>query len=386
MRPTARPDLHRNAGFAFPIVLFATIVGSVLSCAHGLVAPSDKRIEVMGRADRSDPKRIRFGYPGVTVRLAFDGTSIAARVASTTANSRLAVIVDGDAPRVIRLPAGESTIELAAQLPPRPHTIDIVHRTETWQAIVTLRGFVLSPSGALRTPAPLPTRHLVFIGDSVTCGEAIDRDNATTSTQAPTADAACTKDTAAASNGYLSYGMLLGRALNAQVHLVCYGGRGLVRDWRGNTRVANAPQFFDLAVVDPPARAPFDHSSYLPDAVFVSLGTNDFNLELGAFPVRDTYVAAYVTFVRAIRARAPHAHIFLTEGAIVNDETDPARPQKTVLRDDIAETARLLADPLVHVVPSTHYAGDSCNPHPTRDQHAAMAKDFEPYLRQALGW
>jgi len=124
----------------------------------------------------------------------------------------------------------------------------------------------------------------------------------------------------------------------------------------------------------------------MPDVVVVSLGTNDFNLDLGPLPERERTVSAYVTFARAIRAQYPAAHVFLTEGAIVSDETDPARPQKTVLRAYLAETARRLGDPRVHVVEATRYPGDACNPHPTRDQHAAMAHDLEPVIRQALGW
>jgi hypothetical protein len=347
------------------------------ACGSRLVPPSDPRLVVMGRADRSDPARLRFGYPGVTLRLTFEGSSLGARFTATTSNSRIAVIVDGGEPRVVRLPRGDSDVPLVDALAPGPHTIDIVHRTETWQGMLAVRGFVLGAGGRLLIPKPPPpVRRILFIGDSVTCGEAIDREP----------PPACRNDAPASSNAYLSYGMLLGRALEADVHLVCYGGRGLLRDWRGNHRVANAPQLFDLAVADPPWRATWDHAAFVPDAVVVSVGTNDFNLDLGPFPEREEYVSAYVAFVRAIRRQAPRAHVFLTEGAIVSDETDPGRPQKTVLRAYIAESSRRLADAGVHVVESTHYPGDACNAHPTRDQHAAMARDLDPVIRRTLGW
>jgi quercetin dioxygenase-like cupin family protein len=125
---------------------------------------------------------------------------------------------------------------------------------------------------------------------------------------------------------------------------------------------------------------------YIPDVVFVSLGTNDFNLAIGPLPERAPWVSAYVTFVRTIRSRYPEAHVFLTEGAIVSDEDDPERPRKTVLREYLAETARRLADPRVHVIPSQHYPGDALNAHPTGEQHAAMARDLEPVLRGVMGW
>ena len=240
-------------------------------------------------------------------------------------------------------------------------------------SVVNVRGFLLAPGGRLLDPAPWPKRRMLFVGDSVTCGERIDRQPGET-------------EPFASSNGTLSYGMRLARALDAQCHLVCYGGRGLVRDWRGRTDVLTGPQLFDLAVADEVGGPPWDHASYIPDVVFVSLGTNDFNLAIGPLPEREPWVSAYVTFVRTIRSRYPDAHVFLTEGAIVSDADDPKRPRKTVLREYLAETARRLGDPRVHVVPSQHYPGDPSNAHPTGEQHAAMARDLEPVIREVMGW
>lgn len=345
-------------------------------CAGGLVRATDGRVAIMGRVDRTDPSRVRVGYPGVTFRVRFEGPSLAARFSCTTGASRIAVLVDGGAPRVLQLAAGESEVPLAEGLGPGPHVVDVVHRTETWQGIVGVRGFVVGPGAKLLPSEPRPARRLLLVGDSVTCGEAIDR--------AP--DCRDAHAAAVTGNGYLSYGMLLGRALGAEVHLVCYGGRGLVRDWRGKTNVLTGPQLFDAALPIDGHPVPWNHADYTPDVVIVSLGTNDFNLDLGPLPEREPFVAAYVAFVRAIRARYPAAQVLLTEGAIVNDEKDPARPQKTVLRDYIAETVRRAGDARVRAVPAAHYPGDDCNPHPTRAQHEAMARDLEPVVRAATGW
>jgi lysophospholipase L1-like esterase len=331
----------------------------------------------MGRVERARGGRLRFGYPGVTLRLRVEGSSLAMRAGSSTANSRLGLIVDGGPPRVIRLPAGEARVPLADGMTAGVHSLELFHRTETWQGIVTVAGFELGPGARLLPPDRPPQRRLLFIGDSVTCGEGTDRP----------ADGAM-KDAASTSNGYLSYGMVLGRTLDAQVHLVCYGGRGLIRDWRGKTNVANAPTFFDLAIAADSrgARVPWDHAGYVPDVVVVSLGTNDFNLALGQLPAREEYVTAYLAFVRAIRGRYPRARVFLTEGAIVDDEEDPTRPRKTVLAGYLAETVRRLGDENVRVVPATHYPGDAYNPHPTAAQHLEMARDLEPVVRRAMGW
>lgn len=367
-----------NAAAARRAVL-AIALASLGACASDrIVGPTDARLVVMGRVDRSRPDRLRFGYPGVTLRLRFEGSSLGLHATSTTANSRLAVSVDGEPPRVVRLSTSDARVVLADQLGPGPHTVEVVHRTETWHGIVSVRDFELAPGGRALPPEPPSTRRLLFIGDSVTCGEGDDRQ----------AGDCRVRDAAAISNGYASYGMVLGRALRAEVQLVCFGGRGLMRDWRGRTNVINAPQLLELAVPADAraAQTPWDHARYVPDAIVVSLGTNDFNLALGAFPAREDYVTAYVAFVGAIRAHYPDARLFLTEGAIVNDETDPSRPQKTALVDAITETVRRVGDPKVVAVAATRYPGDRCDPHPTGPQHEAMARDLLPVLRQVLGW
>lgn len=332
----------------------------------------DPGISVSGRVVRSAPAAIRFGYPGVTVRFDVEGNAISLRASSTSAQSRLQVLIDGSAPRSVLLPQGTSDVVLATELSPGRHSFEVVHQTETWLGIVTLEGLVLSEKTRLLPAPPRPSRRLLFIGDSVTCGEALHR--------AP----GCKKDSSWW-DAYDSYGMRSGRALSAETQLVCFGGRGLIRDWQGKTDVLNAPQFFQRALPDASTPEPWDHATFVPDAVIISLGTNDFNLALGPFPDRETFVTAYVTFLREIRARHPTAHVLITEGAIVND-ADPARPQRTVLRDYLAETARRLGDEKVHVVPSSHYPGDACDAHPTAEQHAAMARDLEPHLRRVLGW
>ena len=108
----------------------------------------------MGRADRSDPSRVRVGYPGVTLRVRFEGPSLGARFSCTTGASRLAVLVDGAPPRVVRLASGDSELLLADGLGPGPHVVDVVHRTETWQGIVTVRGFFAGKGGKILPPIP----------------------------------------------------------------------------------------------------------------------------------------------------------------------------------------------------------------------------------------
>lgn len=360
------------------LVIVVCIISSMALAStndNGLIPPNDPRIGVMGRVDATTPGRVRMGYPGVTLRVRFTGTSLAMRAETTTPDSLISVFVDGAGPRVVRLAKGLSDVVLAEQLPAGEHTVEILHRTETWVGIVSVVGFRVN--GELLAAHPFPSRKMLFIGDSVSCGEAVERGPEWKSNRP------------ASWNAYVSYGMRLARTFDAQVQLVCFGGRGLVRDYRGKRDVLNAPQLFDIALPDERTNPAWEHSLYTPDAVFISLGTNDFSLGIGDFPDREEWVSSYVKFLRAVRARFPKAQIFITEGAIVNDAVEPGkepRPQKTILIEYLSETAKRVNDPMLHVVPSRHYPGDPSDAHPTAEQHAAMARDLEPYIRQAMGW
>jgi lysophospholipase L1-like esterase len=337
------------------------------------IAPTDPRVLLMGRAERTEAGELRFGYPGVTVRVAFEGPALAIDASCAGPGCRLRVRVDGTPHRDVTLGEGAHRTTLVEGLAEREHTVEIVHLTETWQGVVGVRAIGVGPAGRFVAAAPWPARRLLFIGDSVTCGEGVDR-----SPGPPKGPLWWDAER--------SYGMLAARALDAQVHLVCFGGQGLIRDWRGRRDALNAPAFFELAIADQASPRPWDHAAYVPDAVVVSLGTNDFNLDIGPLPDREEYVSTYVRFVQAIRGHYPFAQVLLTEGSIVNDEADPKRPQKTVLREYLAETAGRLGDPRVHVVPSTRYPGEGGDAHPNAEQHERMALDIEGPLRAATGW
>jgi len=280
------------------------------------------------------------------------------------------------------VPQGERELlvwEAQPSLPVGEHCVDIVHLTETWIGVVTMRSFRVE--GELIAASPFPTRRLLFIGDSVTCGEAVRR------------KPECSKDESWW-DANQAYGALAARSLEAQFHLVCFGGKGVLRDWQGKTDVLNAPEFFPLAIPDE-RRLPFTLESYVPDGIVVSLGTNDFNPALGAFPSRAEFVAKYVTFVRTLTATYPSARIWLTEGAIVSDENVVPAPkgsagaglkQKATLRSYLTDVLSQVAAPTVRHLPATHYPADTCDPHPLASEHAHMARDVVSGIRAELGW
>jgi hypothetical protein len=178
-------------------------------------------------------------------------------------------------------------------------------------------------------------------------------------------------------NARVSYGMLAARLLNAQVQLVCYGGRGLVRSWNGRTDEFQLPAFYELALADAAHPVKWNQADYEPDLILVAIGTNDFT---EGIPERASYVAAFRAFVSTLRRDHPQAQIVLTEGAILNGE------KKAALTADLIETVKASAGAHVHYLASAHHPGDARDAHPTTDQHAAMAAELVPPLRRLMGW
>ncbi len=326
------------------------------------VRADDPRIARMGRTVAQGDGSLRFAYPGVRLALAFEGKALSVDAAASGERSYIEVVVDGGAARIIRLSATPQAIGLVNEREAGVHHVDILHRSESWHGVVTLSRFVTD--GALLAAPTLPQRKMLVLGDSVTCGEAIDR------VQGKEKDSSWW-------NPRASYGMLAAQALGAQVHLVCHGGRGLVRSWNGRTGDDNLPDFYELAIASEGQPVRWDHAGYNPDLIVSAIGTNDFSTGI---PERVAFVKAYGNLVRTLLRNHPQAQIVLTEGAILSGE------RKAALTRYIAQTIERVGSPRVHAAASLHHPGDVTDAHPTKAQHAAMARELVPQLRAVTGW
>ncbi len=336
---------------------------------------SDGRIARVGRFGQGAGDALRLGFPGAGVIFRYRGDRLDMRLNSTAAANALTIVLDHGDPRTVVLTAGDATVPL---LPGHSetglsgdHLIEIYKRSETWQGLIDLEALLMQEGSDLLPVPVLPARKLLFVGDSVTCGANVSRENR------------CSKDPARPSEDpFHAFDMVLARRLDAQPQLVCYGGRGLQRDYRGlNLRdgVLNAPEFLDLAIAtdEPAKRQTWPAKSWVPDAIVVSLGTNDFNLQKTKPLNEPGFMRDYAALLTRLRREYPQSHILITEGAIV---TDP------LLRRMVRQTADRMHDSRIQWAPATHYPGDACDGHPTLEQHDHMADDLEPQLRKALGW
>lgn len=341
--------------------LAAALHHSSAGAAPHFVAATDAHIAHMGRLAETPEGAVRFAYPGVRLSFGFTGTALSVDASSSGAHSYLEAVIDGGLPQRIKVGSAKATYALLEAAAPGRHTVEIMHRSETWHGVVTLTGFHVD--GELMAAPTQAQRRMLVLGDSVTCAEG--------------AGQRVGKKDSSWTDPRHSYGMLAAQALDAQVHLVCHGGRGLVRSWNGRLDEHNLADFYELAIADAAQPVRWDHSRYQPDLIVSAIGTNDFS---SGIPAREAYVAAYVKLVRTLLRNHPQAQVVLTEGAILHGEN------KALLGAYIAETVRRLDDRRVHALGSEHHAGDPQDAHPTGAQHAAMARELAPQLRKLMGW
>jgi lysophospholipase L1-like esterase len=345
-----------------PLIAALLALCAAGAAAEQTIGASDSHVTRMGRTVVADDGTVRFGYPGVTLSLAVDGTRLAVDAAGGT-RSLFDVIVDGKPAGTLRLAPEMKRYDVFKDAAPGPHQVELVHRGETWLGVPSIARF--TADGTFLAAPALPQRRLLVLGDSVTCGAVMER-------------GADVKDMPEWSNPRLSYGMLAARALGAQAQLVCYGGRGLVRSWNNRTDEFQLPAFYDLAIADGAHPVKWNQADYDADLILVAIGTNDFN---PGIPERAAYVDAYAALLRRVLRDHPHAQIALTEGVLLNGD------KKAALIGYLKEAMARVDNARVHLLaPVAYQPGDAVNGHPTTAQHAVMAAEILPQLRRIAGW
>jgi hypothetical protein len=327
----------------------------------------------MGRVEISGGKA-EMGFPGITVRFAYRGPAPTLMMTGDSPTCYFNLSCNGWDPVIIRLNPGENEIALpTGAAPAAGWVVELVRRTESWMGTASFDGLLLPAGCEILTPPPWPARRLMFIGDSLTCGEYDERfPNENDSTPRST-------------NAARSYGMVLAKWLGAQVHLISYGGRGITRDWSGKRDTNTLPVFFPRTLPDQESPL-WDPSRYVPDVIVINDGT-DFD---AGHQDEAAFTGAYSAFVAQVRAAYPRAFILLCESGFQSDGSD-GRPRTA--RDQLWRTINAVAgrrkaggDSRVRAVHSRFFPGTPTNSHLVAFQQEQIAMDLLGPIREAAGW
>jgi lysophospholipase L1-like esterase len=331
-----------------------------------MVAEADATgVRLIGRADWSDPAGPRFCWSGTTLVARFSGSSVGVRLRDS--GNFFEVSLDGAPLPVLAASADQQDYPLAAGLTGGPHELVLHRRTEAFVGETQFLGLILAAGGALLPPPPPAARRLEFVGDSITCGYGVEGADQ----YAPF--------TPATENHQLAFGALTARALGAEAITIAYSGKGLVRDFGGETGTP-MPVLYERVLLE--RDAPWDFTRWTPDAVVINLGTNDF----GAGDPGPGFGDAYRRFLARVRSHHPRAQIVCTLGPVMSRE-QVARAHGYLA--PVLDAARAAGDERIAYLEfpvQDGRLGYGCDWHPSRATNRAMADRLVDELRRLLGW
>ncbi len=216
---------------------------------------------------------------------------------------------------------------------------------------------------ALLAKPSLPSRRMLFLGDSITCGFGILTEG--TGNGFKTAE----------QDGSQTYAALTAAHFQAQAHFICISGRGVVRNC-DDFQAPRIPDFFEQTTVSQPTA--WDHAAYQPDVVVVNAGTNDTAGEGNAVDV-DVFKNGVKTFINRLLSVYPYAKIIWGYGMMATD-----------LHEAIRETVESIGNDRVFYLPfqSAHSMENETGAcfHPNQRAHYRCAGVLIDKVCEVTGW
>lgn len=277
------------------IRIFIGVIGLLASILiHAQVKQSDMKwkgndasVRYTGRTAVAADGSVSFDWVGTYLETKFSGGRVDILL-SEKGTSYYNVFVDGKLHRVVKACGQDTVINFVSGVSKKSHSLRIQKRTEGEFGRTTIHGFCLASSGFLQVELSTRTRHIEFIGNSLTCGYGTESKDKNEPFKLET------------ENCNHSFSTIIPRYFDADYTLIAHSGRGAVRNYGDSVRVSAVTmkdkmmQTFDE---DPASR--WDFSTYSPDLVVINLGTNDFSLE--PQPYKSEFVKSYMQILTQLR-------------------------------------------------------------------------------------
>jgi hypothetical protein len=180
--------------------------------------------------------------------------------------------------------------------------------------------------------------------------------------------------------------------LNAEYHISAVSGIGLVRNYSFQYDKRPMPEVYDSLFFEQVASPAWDPQRFVPDAVVIALGTNDFSPGDSDRPIMkvEDFVNAYVQFINKLRGYFPNADIFCVSSPMLGDgwptaEYKSATDQKASITEVVTQFNQK-GDTKVFKHFTSPVVGMGCSTHPSADQHKVMASILASYIASVKGW
>ena len=356
-------------GFVLVILAITT------SCKNDtalFVSYTNPQIEYSGRIDTSQIEAAELYWSASSIKITFEGKSVSALLRDNRGDNYYNVIVDGESPFVLRPDTLQKYYKLAEALKEGKHTLEIFKRTEWDRGKTEFYGFEIGGGGKLLPKPEAKQRKIEFYGNSITAGYAVED---TSGKDRP--DSTFT-------NCYLSYATLTAKHFNAQYHLSCKSGIGILISWFPMIM----PEIYDRLNPED-SNSHWDFSRFTPDLVVINLLQNDswlvnlpereeFKTNFGTkAPTDIEIISAYKNFVSSIREHYPEASIICMLGNM------DATREGSIWPVYIEQAVNELNDTKIY----THFVKFKDSPgHPTIKEQEDMAKSLIQFIDEKVVW
>ncbi len=336
------------------------------------VAHTNSHIVYNGRVDATKTNGTQLFWSGTSVKLHFEGTSIAVLMKDDYGDNYYNAILDQDSLYILRPDTIKRYHQLATNLPKGKHTIEIFKRTEWDRGTTTFYGFEIKGNAKLLSESPPSKRKIEFYGNSITAGYAVEDLSGKDSP-----DSTYT-------NNYASYAAITARHFDADYHCICRSGIGITVSWIPLIM----PEMYDR--LNPrDATVKWDFSLYQPDVVVVNLFQNDswivnipdneeFKKRFGDKAPDEVYIIkAYQQFIKDIRQQYPETAIICSLGSM-----DAAKEGSKWI-GYIEKAVIDLNDAAVytHFMPYIEAAA-----HPSVEDQKKMAESLITFIEDTIDW
>lgn len=352
-----------------------------LSCAYD---KSDAPVHYIGRFDLSKPGIAVFEWPGVCIEAVFEGTVCNFTLihhpymdAIQFSSNYYNLIIDDRAPVVFKV-ASDTTITTTHA--PGTHTIKLIKRTEAFCGRDEFLGFRLEEDKRM-LPMESKSRRIEFIGNSIICGWGNEGKIGE-------------EFTGATENCYMSFASITARNLDAECFLTSFSGKGL---WvNGDNSVANTvPLIYDKIFPMDTNSPRWDFSSWIPHAVVINLGANDYGCSKP--PDSMTFINAYADFIKRIRRIYTGASIFCVSGPLgVYDNSKMTLKEHSRRETNLSRYVRqavkhAASDGITNLYPFVLSPtiipdGMGANKHPNIYQHTINATELTQFMKEKMNW
>lgn len=346
-------------------------------------------MRLLGRFDTTNPNQAVFAWPASSMLTRVNGTGVSISLSDPNAttyqgvsvNNWYDVFVDGVKNNSFQIVSGTTNYTAVSGLTAGDHIIKVSKRTEAQMGPAIFGGFTPLAGGTLLPAPQANARRIEFIGDSITAGYGADG-NVASST-----GCAFTPKT---ENADQTFASMTAASLDAEYYAIGFSGKGIVQndDCTGDSYYTLPVLYPSIVPVGSAANAnDAVFTSWIPQAVVINLGTNDYNEDNNcAVPSSANFTAAWVSFLKVVRGHYPSAAIFATVGPELH------APNLAIAQANITSAVSQLkaagdSNVFVLTLPEdTGANGYGCAGHPNSATHAAMAAVVTSAIKTQLTW